>query len=307
MTWLGELLGQDGRRLGFVTAWDSKAGEGEVRDDSGRSWLMLERDVPGEARCLATGTGVWFDELRAQRADGFGITTNVEVIASEKLLQVCAECAVAPGQAHEEDCDHASCPECGEQLLLHDEHRQTRPALWSGIDPREQMARELGWWTVRAEAGLVEDFDSVTEARVRGYVEWDPVQQRYRKGRISGETVPVLPLVEALLVWAGTAGGVPAAIKLLHTHWEWLGKRVFRAFVWYTEDSEETAVPVAAIDWQAALQAEAADELGGTESDRAVLRVAASLAAGHLIDLQRVARVAGPRDRALIGEALMEE
>lgn len=35
-------------------------------------------------------------------------------------LKECPGCRVALGGAHEDECDHALCPDCGEQLIFHD-------------------------------------------------------------------------------------------------------------------------------------------------------------------------------------------
>jgi hypothetical protein len=104
----------------------------------------------------------------------------------------CLGCVVAPGNPHGEDCDHAVCPDCGEQLLFHDcEHwpedaeGPNRPALWHGVDPRAEVARTLNWWTTAVGVDrLVEDYTRVLFATALGQVTWDPQAQRYVIGQV---------------------------------------------------------------------------------------------------------------------------
>ena len=57
----------------------------------------------------------------------------------------CPGCQAVPGTDHGEWCDHARCPECGEQLISCSDHGDcTRPARWHGVDQRAEVARRLG-------------------------------------------------------------------------------------------------------------------------------------------------------------------
>jgi hypothetical protein len=107
-------------------------------------------------------------------------------------LEDCPGCLAAPSESHGEDCDHARCPDCGEQLLFHDcEHWDedadgpTRPALWHGVDQRAEVARILGWWTTAAGMDrLVEDYTRVLFADALGQTAWNPRTQRYDIGAV---------------------------------------------------------------------------------------------------------------------------
>lgn len=100
--------------------------------------------------------------------------------------ETCLGCGAAPGASHGEWCDHARCPECGEQLIACGEHADSdRPARWHGVDQRAEVARVLGWWTTATGIGhLVEDCTRVLFAVVLGQVTWDPQTQRYVIGKI---------------------------------------------------------------------------------------------------------------------------
>lgn len=104
---------------------------------------------------------------------------------------------------------------------------------------------------------------------------------------VSDAGVTPAELVEALR--RDAAGYLPAvaAVELLITHRHWLGRSPFAARVdWLPEDDEGPAM--AAVDWDAvaALLAGDGDEpLYDTDSERGVLAVAASIAAGHRCDL----------------------
>jgi hypothetical protein len=108
-------------------------------------------------------------------------------------LEACPGCIAEPGQPHGEDCDHALCPDCGEQLLFHDcEHwpanadGPNRPAIWHGINPMAEVARAQGWWTTATNIGhLVEDYTRVMFAEVLGQISWAPTTQRYVVERIN--------------------------------------------------------------------------------------------------------------------------
>lgn len=75
----------------------------------------------------------------------------------------CPGCRVAPGAAHHDECDHARCPDCGEQLLMCGQLCEEvdvpyRAALWHGVDQRAQVAHQHNWWTtVVGIDHLVED------------------------------------------------------------------------------------------------------------------------------------------------------
>jgi rubredoxin len=101
-------------------------------------------------------------------------------------LKPCRGCRVEPGTPHEEACDRASCPECGQQLFMCDEHDDaSRPAIWHGIDPLDEVARQLNWWTVFPGIDrLVEDSPRVLLAAAYGQITWDPQTQRYTIGQI---------------------------------------------------------------------------------------------------------------------------
>ncbi|HET9656410.1 MAG TPA: hypothetical protein VFP72_13725 [Kineosporiaceae bacterium] len=105
-------------------------------------------------------------------------------------LDVCPGCRVEPGQPHGDDCDHACCPDCGEQLIFHDcEHWAAdaegpdRAALWHGVNPRAEVAQTLNWWTTAVGIDhLVEDYTRVLYAiyAKNAFVTWDPRAQRYQ-------------------------------------------------------------------------------------------------------------------------------
>lgn len=107
-------------------------------------------------------------------------------------LRDCLGCLAKPGRAHGQDCDHAACPDCGEQLLFHDCDRwpddaggPSRPAIWHGVDPQAEVARARNWWTTAVGIDhLVEDHTRVSFAEVLGQITWNPEQQRYTIGEI---------------------------------------------------------------------------------------------------------------------------
>jgi hypothetical protein len=102
-------------------------------------------------------------------------------------LAGCPGCGAVPGAQHDQGCEHALCPDCGEQLLMHScdlwpagTGGPDRPAIWHGIDPREEVARALGWWTTAPGA----DDPVVDDTRVRlaiaaEQLTWDRQRQRY--------------------------------------------------------------------------------------------------------------------------------
>jgi hypothetical protein len=97
----------------------------------------------------------------------------------------CRGCRAAPGRPHEDGCDWARCPDCGEQLFGHydceaPQPGPERPALWHGVDPRCEVAQVAGWWTtVVGIDHLVEDTTRVLYAHGLGQIHWDPTAQRY--------------------------------------------------------------------------------------------------------------------------------
>lgn len=108
-------------------------------------------------------------------------------------LEVCPGCRVAPDNPHDEHCDHARCPDCGEQLIFHscekwqlaDADGPDRPAMWHGVAPGAEVARIRGWWTTAVGIDyLVEDDTRVTIAVALKMVTWDPAGQRYIIGEI---------------------------------------------------------------------------------------------------------------------------
>jgi hypothetical protein len=107
-------------------------------------------------------------------------------------LEECPGCRVDPGGGHGDECDHAWCPDCGEQLFLHvcerwddDADGPDRPALWHGVDQRAQVARQRSWWTTAVGIDhLVEDYSRVLFAIGPGQITWDPRFQTYAIGRI---------------------------------------------------------------------------------------------------------------------------
>lgn len=94
-------------------------------------------------------------------------------------LETCADCGVAPGQPHLDGCDWACCPDCGEQLLMHEECDPQRPAIWHGIDPYVEAAQQRGWQTTIAGVDEpMEDSNRAVAAKHRGELVWDPQTQR---------------------------------------------------------------------------------------------------------------------------------
>lgn len=100
-------------------------------------------------------------------------------------LTKCYGCKAMPGEHHEDNCDWACCPDCGEQLIFHrcDDPsglNPERPAIWHGLPPYVEVARALDWWTTAAGIDhLVEDATRVLVAAARGEIRWNPETQRY--------------------------------------------------------------------------------------------------------------------------------
>jgi hypothetical protein len=100
-------------------------------------------------------------------------------------LRDCGGCGIPPGGDHLDECDHALCPECGEQRIFHDEHESDRPSRWHGISPQKEVAQRLGWWTTAIGIDhLVEDYTRVLFADALGQIAWDRETQRFRIGQI---------------------------------------------------------------------------------------------------------------------------
>lgn len=110
----------------------------------------------------------------------------------QTMLEECPGCRVAPGRPHDEDCDHARCPDCGEQLIYHDcqlwpddADGPSRAAIWHGIDPKAEVAHTANWWTTAVGIDhLVEDFTRVSWAIALNQVTWNPQTQRYDIGQL---------------------------------------------------------------------------------------------------------------------------
>lgn len=120
-------------------------------------------------------------------------TSHAQALRERGLtLEPCSGCGVEPGQEHQDGCDHACCPDCGEQLIFHDcdawdpdADGPDRAALWHGIDPRKEVAQTLNWWTTHARIDhLVEDYTRVLFADALHQIAWDPHGQKYLVGQI---------------------------------------------------------------------------------------------------------------------------
>ncbi|UKD50878.1 hypothetical protein L3Q65_00875 (plasmid) [Amycolatopsis sp. FU40] len=103
-------------------------------------------------------------------------------------LKECLGCDAQPGQAHtREDCTHAQCPDCGEQLYMHEcdywpegAEGPGRPALWHGADQQAAVARAQNWWTTASGVDHpVEDYTRVRFAIALGQIAWDAYTQKY--------------------------------------------------------------------------------------------------------------------------------
>ncbi|MFC7344603.1 hypothetical protein [Saccharopolyspora griseoalba] len=104
-------------------------------------------------------------------------------------LESCGGCGVQPGEAHAQvnpgDCDWAHCPDCGEQLLLHDcEHWDEdadgpdRPSIWHGVRPDTDAAVKAGYffWHPAPDINRYVPDEGMARARL----EWNPETQKYR-------------------------------------------------------------------------------------------------------------------------------
>lgn len=92
-------------------------------------------------------------------------------------LEECPGCAAPAGTWHDADCDHAACPDCGEQKIACEE--TGRPAFWHGQRSEDLLALEHGWQIWIVDLGWVEDGMRMGLERHRGAVSWDPVEQRW--------------------------------------------------------------------------------------------------------------------------------
>lgn len=106
-------------------------------------------------------------------------------------LGPCGGCGAPPGGVHGEECDWALCPACGEQRGSCDHAGERLPAsLWHGLDPRRDVARQLGWWTTAVGIDhLVEDYTRVFFARHLGQVTWNPETQELDFWRIDEDAI----------------------------------------------------------------------------------------------------------------------
>lgn len=148
--------------------------------------LSLDVAMADEIR-LRLGEAIAYgsQQLRAARK-AYRPLPRMEV-REEVSLENCYGCGVAPETPHGKSCDHAMCPDCGDQLIQCDEHEDdpARPAIWHGVDPAVEVARKLGWWTVAA--GLpdpVEDSTRVMYAKALHQITWNKETQRYDIGTI---------------------------------------------------------------------------------------------------------------------------
>jgi hypothetical protein len=120
-----------------------------------------------------------FAEIDLTNLPADGATTVADL-----KLDECPGCMAEPGTPHGAGCDHAACPDCGNQLNGC-EHTPDRPALWRGIDEQAVVARDLDWWTTATGVDhLVEDYSRVNVAVALGQITWDRETQAYRIGRI---------------------------------------------------------------------------------------------------------------------------
>ena len=93
-------------------------------------------------------------------------------------------------------------------------------------------------------------------------------------------------LAEALREHARGTYGTEAAAELLIGHRRWLERGDFVSCFVGVLDDEPGSPPMAMLDWSGALEALQQVELACSSSERQVLRLAASLAAGIAVDLQ---------------------
>lgn len=110
----------------------------------------------------------------------------------QTTLETCPGCLANVDSPHGDGCDHAKCPGCGEQLIFHDCEvgGQDQPAIWHGVDPRAEVARELNWWTTAVGIDhLVEDYTRVVVAVAMDMVRWNPDTQRHDIGTVDNAEI----------------------------------------------------------------------------------------------------------------------
>jgi anti-sigma regulatory factor (Ser/Thr protein kinase) len=163
-------LAETGRGLWLVHELATRAGS----NGRGLYWFTL----PWHSRPTAGTPG-------QPGPDGHN-TMREDTAMTEPTLEQCPGCSAGPGTDHGDWCDHACCPECGEQLIACSEHAaSTRPARWHGLNPKAEVARTLNWWTTAVGIDhLVEDYTRVLFAIALGQVVWDPQAQRYDIGQV---------------------------------------------------------------------------------------------------------------------------
>lgn len=106
----------------------------------------------------------------------------------EHKLRNCPECSAEPGGIHPENCPHALCPDCGDQLLLHTCPHWApgvdgpgRPPVWHGYDPTDKVAHTLNW--------MVPNYHRVQAAVRAGCITWDQKKQDWVIGHIDNDAI----------------------------------------------------------------------------------------------------------------------
>lgn len=97
---------------------------------------------------------------------------------AELAPKECPGCRAEPDTPHEDDCDHAHCPGCGEQLLLHDCGDSDRPSIWHGIRPDEEAAITADMWFFHSAPDIRRYVPDCARARMQ--LDWDASDQRFR-------------------------------------------------------------------------------------------------------------------------------
>lgn len=98
-------------------------------------------------------------------------------VTMDHKFETCGGCGAEPGKPHQDDCDWAHCPGCGEQLLLHDCGGSDRPSLWPGMRPDEIAARDLDIWYWHPAPDINTWVPDTT--RAGACCAWDPIKQRF--------------------------------------------------------------------------------------------------------------------------------
>lgn len=199
-----DVLDEVGRsRSWLYWALDRLAARGMIErtDDRVSSWTihhglrpLAEAPQDGADKPADTGEGAGGGSLSSQATDDLvspadNPADNPPDKITDKDADTCPGCGAAPGTDHDYaggyPCDWARCPECGREQQLTCPHGSDRPAMWHGIDPRFEVARNLGWWTTAAGIDhLMEDSTRVLAAEVLGQIRWDREAQRYVVGEI---------------------------------------------------------------------------------------------------------------------------